>query len=76
MSVVEAIEKISFAEARTLSEAQALIAKHRNDLEAALHEASPRGPAPQADVYRALLTISRSDYPREDGTGTRFDKTA
>lgn len=74
MSLSNAIRSIAFAESDTLSGAVALMAKHRNDLTAALRAAELK-PMPVASagaaVERALLKI---EPPAEPARGV--DKVA
>ncbi len=66
MSLDNAIRAIAFSEARTLGGAIALIAKHRNDLDAALRAAevkSPQKTTKIAALERALEQISPLPQP-------------
>ena len=75
MSVDNAIRAIAYAEAGTLGGAIALIAKHRNDLDAALRAAalkSPQKTANAAAVERALEHLEPFQQPKAHAV----DKTA
>ena len=75
MSLDNAIRAIAFAEAPTLGGAIALIAKHRNDLDAALRAAEVKSPQTTAKIgalERALEQISPLPQPEAHAV----DKTA
>ena len=66
MSLDNAIRAIAFSEASTLSGAVALIAKHRNDLDAALRAAELKQmpvAARNTATERALETIQQPSAP-------------
>lgn len=67
MSLDNAIRAIAFSEASTLSGAVALIAKHRNDLDAALRAAAVRDMPVDSEGAATERALDRIETPPEPG---------
>ena len=67
MSIDNAIRAIAFSEASTLSGAVALIAKHRNDLDAALRAAAAKDMPVVTDGAATERALSKIEAPPEPG---------